>query len=195
MMLLPKKLMKLWRVMKPVMQQEQDHHSCGGGYTPLGPGGAGGRYTPTVEEVQRQEDTSYMLGRSSAVGTSKVPSCTCECLKCNENMNMLLSKIEASTEAQGVKEACIDKLTAKRWEIQFLAIGSLCRVVHLMVLEGSCLAPSIVWDLLPRRVCPCANVGALAPAPAENYCFFACAMVLGWSCCVPSAALGQGFLA
>ncbi|MCD7466997.1 hypothetical protein HAX54_004131 [Datura stramonium] len=97
-----------------------DHHSCGGGYTPLdagdagGVGDAGGRYTPASEEVQHQEDTPYRLGRSSAVGTSKAPSCSCECLKCNENMNMLLSKIEALTEAQGVMEATINKLISKR---------------------------------------------------------------------------------
>ncbi|MCD9641006.1 hypothetical protein HAX54_026804, partial [Datura stramonium] len=72
------------------------------------------RYTPAAEEVRRQEDTPYMLGRSSVVGTSKVPSCACECLKCNENMNMLLSKIEALIEAQGVTKASINKLIFKR---------------------------------------------------------------------------------
>ncbi|MCD7458021.1 hypothetical protein HAX54_036954, partial [Datura stramonium] len=36
------------------------------------------------------------------------------CLKCNENINMLLSKIEALTEAQGVTEAAINKLISKR---------------------------------------------------------------------------------
>ncbi|MCD9645426.1 hypothetical protein HAX54_034310, partial [Datura stramonium] len=105
---------------------DDDHHSYSGGYTPLDAGGvddvggvgdaagAGGRYTLVVEEVRRQEDTPYMLGRSSVVGTSKVPSRTCECLKCNENMNMLLSKIEALIEAQGVTEAAINKLISKR---------------------------------------------------------------------------------
>ncbi|MCD9645842.1 hypothetical protein HAX54_035141 [Datura stramonium] len=94
-----------------------DHHSCGGGYTPLNASdasGSGGRYTPAVEEVQCQEDTLYMLGRSSAVGASIVPFCACECLKCNENMNMLLSKIEALIETQGVTEAAINKLIYKR---------------------------------------------------------------------------------
>ncbi|MCE5166934.1 hypothetical protein HAX54_030245, partial [Datura stramonium] len=43
----------------------------GGGYTPLDAGGAGGRYTLTAEEVRRQEDTPFRLGRSSAVGTSR----------------------------------------------------------------------------------------------------------------------------
>ncbi|MCE3215806.1 hypothetical protein HAX54_003609 [Datura stramonium] len=52
---------------------DDDHHSCGGGYILLDAGGAGGRYTPTAEEVRRQEDTPYRLGRSSVVGTSKVP--------------------------------------------------------------------------------------------------------------------------
>ncbi|MCE5166757.1 hypothetical protein HAX54_025894 [Datura stramonium] len=55
-----------------------------------------------------------MLGRSSAVGTSKVPSCSCECLKCNEKMNILLSKIEALTKAHGVMKAAINKLISKR---------------------------------------------------------------------------------
>ncbi|MCE5166589.1 hypothetical protein HAX54_022210, partial [Datura stramonium] len=103
-----------------------DHHSCDSGYTPLDAsgagdaggvgdaGGAGDRYTPVVEEVRRQEDTPYRLGRSSVVGTSKVPSCACECLKCNENMNMLLSKIEALTEAQRVTEATINKSISKK---------------------------------------------------------------------------------
>ncbi|MCD7460970.1 hypothetical protein HAX54_044925 [Datura stramonium] len=44
-----------------------DHHSYGGGYTPLDAGGAGGRYTLTAEEVRRQEDTPFRLGRSSGV--------------------------------------------------------------------------------------------------------------------------------
>ncbi|MCD7449180.1 hypothetical protein HAX54_049926 [Datura stramonium] len=57
---------------------------------------------------------TVMLGRSSVVGTSKVPSCACECLKCNENMNMFLSKIEALIEAQGVMEVAINKLISKR---------------------------------------------------------------------------------
>ncbi|MCE3049330.1 hypothetical protein HAX54_044609 [Datura stramonium] len=65
---------------------DDDHHSCGGGYTPLDTGGAGdaggvgdagGRYTPAAEKVRRQEDTPYRLGRSSVVGTSKVSSCAC----------------------------------------------------------------------------------------------------------------------
>ncbi|MCD9560637.1 hypothetical protein HAX54_019362 [Datura stramonium] len=55
-----------------------------------------------------------MWGGSSAVGTSKVPSHACEFLKFNENMNMLLSKIEALTEAQGVTEVVINKLIFKR---------------------------------------------------------------------------------
>ncbi|MCE3049784.1 hypothetical protein HAX54_045777 [Datura stramonium] len=102
---------------------DDDHHSFGGGYTPLDAGGAGdvggigdagGRYTPTADEVRRQEYSPYRLGRSSVVGTSKVPSCACECLKCNENMTMLLSKIEALIEAQGVTEAAINKLISKR---------------------------------------------------------------------------------
>ncbi|MCD7462899.1 hypothetical protein HAX54_049594 [Datura stramonium] len=105
---------------------DNDHHSCGGGYTPLDAGGAGdtsgvgnvgganGRYTSAAEEVRRQEDTPYMLGRSLVVGTSKVPSFACECLKYNKNMNMLLSKIEALTEAQGVTEVAINKLISKR---------------------------------------------------------------------------------
>ncbi|MCE0480784.1 hypothetical protein HAX54_037893, partial [Datura stramonium] len=97
---------------------DDHHHSCGGRYTPLDAGGAGdagcigdaggagGRYTSTAEEVQRQEDTPYRLGRSSIFVTSKVPSCACECLKCNENMNMLFSKIVVSTRLQqGVTEA------------------------------------------------------------------------------------------
>ncbi|MCE3216826.1 hypothetical protein HAX54_008312, partial [Datura stramonium] len=59
---------------------DDDHHSCGSGYTPLDAGGAGdtgdasgagGRYTLAAEEVRRQEDTPYILGRSSVVGTSK----------------------------------------------------------------------------------------------------------------------------
>ncbi|MCE5166660.1 hypothetical protein HAX54_023613, partial [Datura stramonium] len=85
---------------------DDHHHCCGGGFTPLDAGGtgdaggvrdaggAGGKYTSAAEEVRRQEDTPYRLDRSSIVGTSKVPSFACECLKCNENMNMLLSKIE-----------------------------------------------------------------------------------------------------
>ncbi|MCE0481639.1 hypothetical protein HAX54_039527 [Datura stramonium] len=82
------------------IRTDDDHHSCGGGFTPFDAGGigsAGGRYTPVVEEVRRQEDTPYMLGRSSAVGSLKVPFYACRYLKCNENMNMLLSKIEALT--------------------------------------------------------------------------------------------------
>ncbi|MCD7462909.1 hypothetical protein HAX54_049617 [Datura stramonium] len=73
-----------------------DHHSFGGGYTPLDAGdagGASGKYTPAVEKVRRQEDTPYRLGRSSAVGTSK---------------------IEALTEAQGMIEVVINKLISKR---------------------------------------------------------------------------------
>ncbi|MCD7457224.1 hypothetical protein HAX54_034561, partial [Datura stramonium] len=62
---------------------EEVSSPCGGGYTPLDvggagdaggvgdAGGAGGRYTPAAEEVRRQEDTPYRLGRSSVVGTSK----------------------------------------------------------------------------------------------------------------------------
>ncbi|MCD9641386.1 hypothetical protein HAX54_027553, partial [Datura stramonium] len=53
---------------------DDDYHSCGSGYTPLDVGGvgfAGGIYTPTVEEVRCQEDTPYILGRSSAIGASK----------------------------------------------------------------------------------------------------------------------------
>ncbi|MCD7449937.1 hypothetical protein HAX54_002462 [Datura stramonium] len=70
-------------------RKDDDHHSCGGGYTTLdaggfggvgdagGAGGVDGRYTPAAEEVRRQKDTPNMLGRSSAVGTSKVSSCAC----------------------------------------------------------------------------------------------------------------------
>ncbi|MCD7462193.1 hypothetical protein HAX54_047976 [Datura stramonium] len=107
--------MKLWEVMQSgdATRTYDDHHSCGGGYTPLDVGGAGGRYTLAVEEVH-QEDTPYMLGRSLAVGTSKVPFCACECLKCNENMNMLLSKIETLIEAQLVTKATINKLISER---------------------------------------------------------------------------------
>ncbi|MCD9561121.1 hypothetical protein HAX54_020094, partial [Datura stramonium] len=54
------------------------------------------------------------------------------------------------------------------WEIQFLAIGSFFRVAHLMALEGSCLAPLIVRDLLPCRVCPCANVGEPHACPCQE---------------------------
>ncbi|MCD9559304.1 hypothetical protein HAX54_017180 [Datura stramonium] len=85
--------------------------NCGGGYTLLG---AGGGYTSAVEDVRHQKDTPYILGRSSAVGASKVPFCACEFLKCNENMNILLSKIDVLTEAQGVTEEAINKLIYKR---------------------------------------------------------------------------------
>ncbi|MCD7467269.1 hypothetical protein HAX54_004598 [Datura stramonium] len=51
---------------------DDDHHNFGGGYTPLDAGGAGRKYTLTFDEVRHQEDTPYMLGRSSVVGTSKV---------------------------------------------------------------------------------------------------------------------------
>ncbi|MCD7464281.1 hypothetical protein HAX54_052399 [Datura stramonium] len=123
--------MNLLSIAGDATRTNDDHHSCGGGYTPLDAGGAGdtggvgdaggagGRYTLAAEEVRRQEDTPYRLGRSSVVGTSKVPSCSCECLKCNENMNMLLSNIESLTEAQGVTEAVINKLISKR-EITYI---------------------------------------------------------------------------
>ncbi|MCD7467073.1 hypothetical protein HAX54_004267 [Datura stramonium] len=55
-----------------------------------------------------------MLDRFSVVGTSKVSSYACECLKCYKNMNMFLPKIETLTEAQGVIEAAINKLISKR---------------------------------------------------------------------------------
>ncbi|MCD7455981.1 hypothetical protein HAX54_030374 [Datura stramonium] len=71
----------------------EDHHSYGGGYTPFGVGGAGGRYTLVGEDMQHQEDTSYMLGRSSTVATSK---------------------IEALTKAQGVTKPTINKLISKK---------------------------------------------------------------------------------
>ncbi|MCD9637984.1 hypothetical protein HAX54_021590 [Datura stramonium] len=71
---------------------DDDHHSCSGRYTPLDVGGAGG----------------------AVVVTSKVSSCASECFKFNENMNMLLSKIEALTKARGVTEAAINKLISKR---------------------------------------------------------------------------------
>ncbi|MCD7470344.1 hypothetical protein HAX54_010126 [Datura stramonium] len=66
---------------------DDDYHNCGGGYTPLAAGdagGAGGRYTPASEEVRHQEDTPYTLGIPSVV------------------------------EAQGVTEAAINKLISKR---------------------------------------------------------------------------------
>ncbi|MCD7463718.1 hypothetical protein HAX54_051214 [Datura stramonium] len=67
------------------IRTNDDHHSCGDIYIPLDvggdgdpggvgdgdAGGASGRYTPATEEVRRQEDTPYMLGRFSVVGTSK----------------------------------------------------------------------------------------------------------------------------
>ncbi|MCD9642297.1 hypothetical protein HAX54_029000 [Datura stramonium] len=68
---------------------DEDHHSCGGGYTLLDVGGVGGRYTP-------------------------VPSCACDYLKCNKNMSLLFSKIEALAESKGVTEAVINKLISKQ---------------------------------------------------------------------------------
>ncbi|MCD7468262.1 hypothetical protein HAX54_006278, partial [Datura stramonium] len=73
-------------------------------------------YTPLSKDVRRYEDTPYMLGKCSTacVDTSKVHSCACEYHKCNKNMNLLISKIEALTEAQGETEAVTNKLIFKK---------------------------------------------------------------------------------
>ncbi|MCD7453803.1 hypothetical protein HAX54_022194 [Datura stramonium] len=91
------------------IRMNEDHQSSGGAYTPLG-----GKNTSVVEDIRHHEDTPYILGGSSTVGVSKVPSCACEYLKCIENMSSLISKIEAFIEAQEVIEATINKLISKR---------------------------------------------------------------------------------
>ncbi|KAK4356019.1 hypothetical protein RND71_024990 [Anisodus tanguticus] len=72
-----------------------------GGYTPFGGGGRFGGYTPLGGGGQTIY-IPYRLGRYSSVGvgTSKVPSCACECNTCKKKMDYLIKKVEDLTQAQ-----------------------------------------------------------------------------------------------
>ncbi|XP_059289076.1 uncharacterized protein LOC132042571 [Lycium ferocissimum] len=81
-----------------------------GGFTPVagfsGVGGFGGNFSGGGLSGRRFADVG--------AGTSKVPSCACECTTCKEKMDNLIRKVEELVQAQEATNTSIQRLISKR---------------------------------------------------------------------------------